>query len=381
MVSLCALSQGDYREGYIITHSKDTVFGEVSFASAQKSYQFCDFKKGNNKVRYTPAQVQGYGFVNGRAYSSQIVEEAFVETLVLGELSLYKFEYAFYVKKGDTIHKLESIDKIIEVDGKRMVRKDQKWKGILSLLTSDCRKSIHAFRQLKFSERDLTKFVLIYNQCTGADFKDIKAGKAWSKISVGAMVGVNQSTLKTVNASVYSRKLDNTYHSTRPSLGVFLNASSPRITERLYVQPELHITKTVFSALKASEGYTILYYDKINIDLTTLSLPLTIHYTFPKRNHTFVFHTGGLMDKHLSVKNTMTSELVFNNTVETYEQNAFRSIKDQVGLVGGVGVTRTFGKFNGGLVFRYVRLSQLSNLESFSHSMNRFSVSLTISTK
>src|SRR6187551_3544325 len=64
--------QKDFRPGYIITLSGDTVKGEINYRNLRKNTQECEFKKAvtEDKSKYYPGEILGYSFENGPRFRS-----------------------------------------------------------------------------------------------------------------------------------------------------------------------------------------------------------------------------------------------------------------------------------------------------------------------
>ena len=55
-------AQNDFRAGYIITNSNDTVFGEIDYRGDILMGKLCKFKTNGNIVDYLPSQISAYRF-------------------------------------------------------------------------------------------------------------------------------------------------------------------------------------------------------------------------------------------------------------------------------------------------------------------------------
>src|SRR5687768_12268316 len=91
-------SQTDYRNGFIITNARDTLYGLVNYREGAKAYQSCDFKvsKSQSANTYEPQNTIGYGFENDNAFQSREIsikgkpsKVAFLEVIVRDLVSLY----------------------------------------------------------------------------------------------------------------------------------------------------------------------------------------------------------------------------------------------------------------------------------------------------
>ncbi len=138
-VTINIFAQNNFLPGYVVTFDNDTIEGFVEKSNARRMYSHCNFKRKENIIKYSPNQIKAYSFSNGKSYISQIVDSSFVEALVLGTISLYRYGSSFIVQKDDQKHTLTYSKKEEIVDGKLMVKHDNMWRNILSYLSSDCR--------------------------------------------------------------------------------------------------------------------------------------------------------------------------------------------------------------------------------------------------
>ncbi|WP_167851958.1 hypothetical protein [Hymenobacter elongatus] len=95
-LSSVAFAQSDFRPGYVVPTTGDTLRGEVDYRGEQRQAILCRFRAAANgaEVAYTPAQLRGYGLAQGQHYHSQLLPGAvpqyvFLEVLALGTLALY----------------------------------------------------------------------------------------------------------------------------------------------------------------------------------------------------------------------------------------------------------------------------------------------------
>lgn len=174
-----------FKDGFVITLNKDTIFGKIGYTSGFNN-KSCFLRNESGTKEYTPDQILAYGFINDKYFSSRIIEGTFTEVLVEGYLSLFKSGYDFYVQKtDDELHKLESKQirdtAMVKVEGgsERVIgyREDVRWKGILSVLTSDCIESSMTIQNMSLNEKKLRKFVIGYNLCKGNPYRNFKSGK------------------------------------------------------------------------------------------------------------------------------------------------------------------------------------------------------------
>ena len=367
--------QNDFRNGFIITLDSDTIQGQVDYRSNSKNYESCIYKGEQGEIEYYPNQIVGFGYNNDKFFSSQIVEGSFVEVLVDGAISLYRSKDKFHIRKDTSFFDLESKNEKVEIDGKIGTKETSKWRGVLTYIISDCLPTSQT-ANIKLAEKNLTRLIVKYNKCKGTKFTEFKASKPWTKFDIGATLGVSRSEI-TIDGRGSFSYLDDSYSSIDPSFGVLIAISSPRITEKIAFQGELHLLKSSYSSLVELESPTE-YHDTF-IELTTLSIPLSLKYSFPEKKYGIYLQGGINYDYHLSSSTRLLSEQVNGNVVNTFpESSAFEINDNQIGYWGGVGILKSYQKFKGSIGIRYFQMSTLNKTTGFTANNNRISLNLIL---
>lgn len=378
--SICGSALADFREGYIITSEKDTLYGQVDYRSNTKNYKSCRFKSESGILEYSPKQIIGFGYLNDKYFTSAIIEDAFVEVLVDGELCLYKSNDAFLIRKQGEIYELKTKKIEIEVDGKKGFKQDTKWRGIITYLTSDCS---HLFdesqNKLELNEKSLTKLSIQYNECGESEFTIYKKNKPWTKIDLGVSIGVANSTIKVNDQLNQYSYLDNSYSSLDPIVGILLGISSPRISEKISFQGELYYIQSSYSSLvEFNDTYRIEYHDTF-IDLSTISVPLSLRLILLKRGILLFVQAGINYDYNIISESNVQSEIIRDNVVNTLEEkSAFEINESQLGYLGGIGILKSYLKFTGSISVKYFQMSNLNSTDGFTANNSRILLNLTI---
>lgn len=381
--SFVCYAQKDFRDGYIITMENDTIYGKVEYRTNNPNYQSCVFKKDLKLKAYSAEQLKGFGYKNNKYFFSGIVKSSFVEVLVSGYMSLYKFQSYYLVRKdGGKIIKLE--DKV-SVDGFKEKVKDNGWKDDIYYLIYDrfpfnsVPNATDIVNNLRLNDEDLTKFVVQYNNRKQSDFKDFKRSRPWAKVDYGVTAGVVKSSINIKNeSSQFYNTANYSLKSVDPTYGLALELTLPRISENLAIQPEVYFVKAKYSDLVTFNGLNIEYCDTY-IDLTTIAVPLSIKYSFPKNKYSFFVQGGMEYDCNIKSNTLFLGEVVNNHVVTTLpEAKAFDVNKTQLGLWGGVGVSKPFGSFKISANIRYCTMSNLSQTKNINAVPNRLAFSIII---
>ena len=85
-------AQTDFRAGYVIKVSSDTLFGEIDYRGDFLMSRLCKFRGNENSVvDFTPEKITAFRFIDGKYYASKELNEktVFLEYLIKGEINLY----------------------------------------------------------------------------------------------------------------------------------------------------------------------------------------------------------------------------------------------------------------------------------------------------
>jgi hypothetical protein len=378
---ISVFAQTDFRSGYVITLTSDTISGEIDYRSNAKNYKIARFRKDGRIADYAPEQLLGYGFVNDKFYSTSVVPGAFVEVLVQGEMSLYKHGALFFIRKTNGgLHTLEYREvRERVVDGLDRIQENMRWKGLIVYMMFDCPPKQTALKALTFDERKLTKVVKSYNLCKKAVFVDFKARKPWTKFSAGISLGATNTHFD-VEAPGFPYLADR-YSSSAPTFGFVLGVSSPRLSERFAFQPEVNITKTEFSSFVVRELPSVTAYHSTSISLSTVSVPVLLKYAVVSRACKVHVLAGAAFDFHRKSQTHVSNKFVRDNAPSNgSEIEAFRVKKDQMGAGGGLSLERSFKGFELELFARYFRMGNLNELDKLETKTGKLSFGLVVST-
>lgn len=387
VITSSSFGQTDFRKGFIITHDNDTIDGLVEYRNNAQNYRSCIFKDEQEEREYYPTEIFGFGYYNDKFFSSQIVKGSFVEVLVFGEISLFRSQNKYHLKKDTTVYDLESFTEELIIDGQVIKRKNNRWRGIISYLISDCINNPNAVvSNLNLNEKSLTKLIVRYNKCRGIDFTEFKTSKPWIKFGYGATVGITRSRLnlnKSTNpyyiTSGYGENLylpKHSYNSIIPSIGVLLNIDFPRTSERLAFQSELHFSKASYESSMNTRRY---FYHDIYIDLSTLSIPISFKYSFFERKYGLYMQGGVNYDYHLIAKSKNLTRFDTGYKVdELPEGTPYIISKNQIGFWGGLGIHRSIQKYEVGLTIRSLYLPGLRMARVAKSSGNSVSINLIL---
>lgn len=124
----------DFRKGYVIQLNGDTISGFVKFKGDHANSQSCTFKNNHGEVKeFTPKEIKGYRFSQGKYYISKNIREnakvqcVFVEFLVEGKKSLYFVRnkgFHFYIDPhNDTLIEVPYKEELVYRNGEYYTKK------------------------------------------------------------------------------------------------------------------------------------------------------------------------------------------------------------------------------------------------------------------
>jgi hypothetical protein len=349
-----AYAQYDFREGFYITHSQDTIKGFISYEESMINLNRFRFKKQLQDLykNLYPADAKAYGFKEDKFFESAKLagdsSKVFLEVLVKGIASLYKYDGRFFIKseKDGALHELLIKDKVVQMNGKTY-RSDSKYHiGVLKYVMSDCAEVGNEIASAKVLEKPLTKLVIKYNNCVGGPQQVFKETKAWVNVSWEPGIGMVHSRMdetywdpfkggkKVVTRGAFQDNF-------RPFAGVTADLSSPRVIERISLQLGLFYFQSEYLSAPESKKVT-------EINLKELKLPFSIRYSYKIQQVIPYVNAGGAFSVFLSdAENTVNSR-------------TFVTAPNQFGTWGGVGAQRKLSETsNAYFEIRYERTNTL----------------------
>jgi hypothetical protein len=382
------LAQSSFRDGYIVTNKDETLYGEVEYRTDDKNYRSCLFKSQEGEITeyYPQKDLKGYGFVGDKYFSAEIRDGFFVEALIDGALSLYKFNEIFYLKKDTSIFLLATKIEEITINSNKVIKESSNWKGLTSYLIGDCQSTIN-IQNLKFEENSLVKVIIRYNECKGNDFIVFKESKPFAFLRFGASLSVVNSTIRTQSHpqpfSSTIEYMDDSYSSIDPVIGIAFIAASPRTSENVTFHSGINFIKSNYSTLYIRKEAQQTEYHESYINLTTFNIPAYLKFAFPTRAVTFSILAGGGLDINTKSYTRVFSEAVVGNPSErvvvTYpDMEAFEVKQSQIGTMIGIGMQKEFRDFLLSTTIKYIRMSTLSESPGLEVKISRISYGLTI---
>lgn len=345
-------SQRDFRNGYIITVKGDTIKGLIDYRQGALKFEFCDFKKSKNHdvLIYDPAKLKGYGFFNDAYFESKKLKlkgkeklaDKFVEILVKGRATFYKYKALYFLELKNTSHELENKEERVFIKSNEFIKYSNRYIGTLIYALNDCSELKNKIKKTPFSEKSLTKLIELYNGCFKETSITYKRNKKWFKANFALSIVVSSSSMN-LKPDIPKRE-NNISGNFNTDISVFpgfnFDLFSPRLNENISFHGGVYYSENSFSLFETFNQTFVTYINDVTIELKQIKIPLGFRYTFPKRSITPYFSIG-LSNNILLSSNTMWGiDRKRDNVISLLEGYDIDFQKNLVGYWGGVGVKK-----------------------------------------
>lgn len=362
-----------FKDGFIINLYGDTIKGYLLEQSSINASKKCVFKTGSDKekVVYSPNDILGYRFINGKYYISKSInssqdrdkENVFMEFFIKGIACIYyyvnnKGEHYYIEKAPYGLVELSDLDLTKENETKGQLI----FKGKLKLIMADCPEIENEINNTQLNYSSLVKLSKDYHQrvCTTESCIIYEREPTPVKVNIGIVFGLSCNKYK------FGSELHSDY---RPgyhagvSVGfknVFLSNDKIGFSADLLVEINSNYTmkpldnnryvqvnyRGVEYVVNRHPNHYYVQELPVNIELIGLKLPLMVNYNFAYRKISLIPAIG------------ITNKLVLSSNKEfkiaNFENQYGRTIQPYlVGFIGKVGIKKTIRNAKG-LSFSFV---------------------------
>ncbi len=326
-----AMAQGNFLPGYVIVAERDTIFGTVQTRDSSAPITECTIVSGQDSFTFTTNEVLGYGFNQGKYYTSSLDSDYFAEVIIQGAVSLYRVGDVFWLEKGQEKYELVSQARTITTDGGiKRSQEDNKWRGIVRYVTGDCERiSMEEITRLRYDEKSLTRITKKYLECTGAGYREVKKELASSQVQAGLMVGGAINSIDYGNLLTAAPIPPDTYSLFHPVFGAFVRFSNAKLDERLAFQLGIDFYAT--EDTKEEAAYNVFFF------LTSLSVPFAVQYFLTLKQPKIYLEGGVAADIFIS------SELQWYRTSDGQILKQLDMASLSPGFLVGTGLTTSLG--------------------------------------
>jgi hypothetical protein len=333
--SISAFSQAGFRPGFIITNEGDTIQGKVAYLDETILLRTCQFieEGASMATTYTPGEIYGYGFSGDKFFVSKevsvftpaqvrrsisgdrqipestIQEKVFLELIVQGAASLYKYNpLIFYAGKNGDFFQLYSEERefVVQSDSRSATYAQdfKRYVGVLQIIMGDCPDLGAKINRLSLTEELLSKLFIDYSKCRGVTPIHFKEGRRRVTISyslLGGIMGSQNSFADPVKKSKAFADA-NLGFQTRPGFGAMISLSNQRTGENVSLQFGLFFVQYNYQGFSTSIQGVVTNEHTIEMALTEVKIPVGIKYTFIRRAVTPYVSGGGIFVMNTGVK-------------------------------------------------------------------------------
>ena len=171
-------AQTDFRPGYIIEISGDTLSGKIDYRGDLLMSSICKFKDGSNTVKeYSPNEISGFRFIDSKYFVSKKIDSTsvFLEYLLKGEVNIYYMrnrngDHYFLEKEDIGLKEIPYDEGIKQIDDKQVYFESTQHYGVLHYYMQDAPQFQPRIMSLKKPKhRNLIKLAEDYHNTVCAD--------------------------------------------------------------------------------------------------------------------------------------------------------------------------------------------------------------------
>lgn len=175
--STSVFGQYDYRKGYIVTNSGDTINGYIEYGNARSNTYACYFKTDSlaEPKKYGPEELKNVHIGDLRHYVSKNVQinettqKMFLQYLVEGSLNLYfliteQDERYYFIEKEGVMAELSNEEVFVKKDGKTYRGKSKRYIGVLSYMVQESPTALSKVERTSFDHNSFIQITKDYHQ-------------------------------------------------------------------------------------------------------------------------------------------------------------------------------------------------------------------------
>ena len=322
-VSYQARAQTDFRPGYVVPLTGDTLRGEVDQRDARLSAQRCRFRPqaGAAVTTYLPAQARAYGLASGGAYYRVQAVPAgdsllapgtlyFMEVLADGPTQLYFLrsdrsrETYYVVSPALPLALLKHELRMVMRDGRRYQEEQTPFRQALAQALAGCAVAQTKLPTLAYAESALRRVVQLYNTCQGAGPSKRAASPAALVAGVGIAGGVYRGQLLFNGLQLKGPKFP---PYTGFTGGLTLSLGARRTSRKVSMELGAFYERQRYD-VDYIEPYSggIVYerHSRVQLDLTYVYVPVLVRYIYPRGKVQPLAEAGVILRRVFFAENT-----------------------------------------------------------------------------
>ena len=385
------LCQTDYRPGYFISNTSDTVHGLVDYRGDIRNSKVCSYKKdeGSEVQTFNPGEIKAYRYNDGKFYISRVIKtpteekKVFVEYLLNGVVDLFYYadgfggHYLIELPDGKLTELIKE-EKLVYIEGKGdHLKQTNKHIGLLKVALADCPEIQKQIEEVDLSHKSLISLTKQYHdyKCDGEKCIIYEKKMPVLKVRFAPLLGISVSDFNFFeNDFLTAFDFDNSFS---PTIGFLFNFSLQRLNEKLSFQIGAEVSRNYYYSFQMiEENYREWYYD-YHIHTMLLNPDFAFKYTYPKGKIRPTISIGAMACIPFQENTRIVEEQVNSPVVETseYTENLLPSslFGPSIGLGCDVYISKRYIVF-GNFKYHYVK-GKNGDIESSIQSIS-FSIGL-----
>ncbi|PIG90440.1 outer membrane beta-barrel protein [Gloeocapsopsis sp. IPPAS B-1203] len=315
---------------------------------------------------------------------SGIIDDQFVEALVIRKINLFRdYDRFFLQKTGDQIREIKAEFDTLLVNNQEFLRPKTIWKGVLVFLMNDCLKiSDEKLSKFKLNEKEITDLVIEYNKCSGEYYQVPKDEKEFHRFSFGLTASLGQGRIHKKNVETANRHLNYPYRDMGYNFGIIVQYMNPKQNDKLFIQTGLEYSAFQF------EGFTeylippsLRVTSETEIRIQYLTIPISTNYRITSGRSNLYLTAGANFNFLINSSTRHYAESTFgtiNPNTTSSESDAFDLRSSQFGLFTGIGTLQKIGKFTTSTSFRINHWMILNREQAFNLSNSYLGIHFAI---
>jgi len=175
-------AQTDFRPGYVIKSTGDTLFGQIDYCGDLLMSHICKFRDTDNAIKeFSPNDILEFRFLDSKYYVTKEIDnkKTFLEFLIKGKVSIYymrneKGDHYYIDKEGVRLTEIPYEEGIKYVDNNQVFYKSNKHIGLLKYYMQEAPQLQSRIQSIKILDhKNLIKLAEDYHNAVCKDEKCI----------------------------------------------------------------------------------------------------------------------------------------------------------------------------------------------------------------
>lgn len=371
MLSGNVYSQSIFLEGFIIKNNGEKINGLIEYKPDQKVPSLCIFKRFEIAIEkaYNADELKAFGYRGSKRYESFTYRKKnqFFETLLLGNICLYKRGSDFFINKnGGPLTKIDDSQISFEDGGNTTNFKDTP--SFLAFFTGTSRDEIKKDFRVK---KDIVAYLESYNKKAGHTYYIINRKISEKQLYNGvSLSGANRNTfgifsglnIYDLNISFSSADISGKLTGYLPNpdpeaaltSGLYFERVLLRKTDKISARIELLYTGQTFYNYEEKKINSSIHRNDAFFDFKAIKVPVLFQYSFTGKRVVPFVNAGVAYQSYLSGNYYHIEEIETSyNDINTYDDKDLIFKKNELSCIAGFGVrTRLSGNLKLNLLTR-----------------------------